>query len=107
MRFFQCGQVCKTRCVGKRAEERGEIEWRRKTCQQSGLRRSQQKRDKPNSAMLWKLRDWEFQRFGGNPVKSLGWVKPEFSPGTASDLGSIIDFLPKGSFSGTVKAEDS
>lgn len=79
----------------------------KKNSQQSRLRRSQQKRDKPNSAMLWKLRDWEFQRLGDNPVKSLCWVKPEFSPGTVSDLGSIIDFLPKGSFSRTVKVEDS
>lgn len=49
----------------------------------------------------------EFQRLGDNPVKSLCWVKPEFSPGTVSDLGSIIDFLPKSNFSRTVKVEDS
>lgn len=57
--IFLGGYISKTSFTGKREDERDETGWRRKRCQQRGLRRDHQKRDKFNSAMLWKSRKIE------------------------------------------------
>lgn len=99
-----CGQVSKTRLIGKR-EERGKGEWRRKRYQWRGLRRGHQRRDKPTSAMLWKSTGQKISKIQRQSCEGTLLSKARISPGTESHLGRIIDFFPEGSFSRMVKME--